>query len=176
MSLVDGFGGDVEFVSRGNANVLLLSLRRVEDVVAFCAQYEFEDVIASVAPTDMAILGSLERVELSRKAYKLVRYLSGSARLSESIAPKFASFRLEKDYELFLPIFNHLGQVFAIRALPDWRKRCRRAACVINEIWDLPGDYLLETLRQFDHIFIGSEHMVEQVARKIGRPCTYSPL
>jgi hypothetical protein len=36
--------------------------------------------------------------------------------------------------------------------------------------------YLLELLSDFDHIFIGSRHCVENVARITGRPCSYLPL
>jgi len=50
-------------------DALLLSLRKVEDVVAYCAQYEFEDVVSSVVDADMAAPERLGRVELSRKAY-----------------------------------------------------------------------------------------------------------
>jgi hypothetical protein len=41
-TLVPGSGG----------SVLQLSMRRVHDLVAFCAPYEFEDVVASVSGAD----------------------------------------------------------------------------------------------------------------------------
>jgi len=167
--------GRVQWTSRGDANVLLLSLRKVDDVVAFCAQYEFEDVIASAAEADMAAPDSLHGVELSRKAYKLVRYLTGSRRLA-SVAPKLTTHRLEKEYDLFLPIFSHPHQLFALSCVPDWRKRCRKAACFIAEAWDdlLPG-YLLELLGEFDHVFVNSRHAIEKMSAMIGRPCSYLP-
>jgi hypothetical protein len=62
-------GQQVEWVPRPDSSLLLLSLRHVEDVVAYCAQYEFEDVISSVADADMAAPRTLAGVELSRKAY-----------------------------------------------------------------------------------------------------------
>src|SRR5262249_31670308 len=144
----------VQWTSQRDSNLLLLSLRKVDDVVAFCAQYEFEDVIASAAEADMAAPDSLQGVELSRKAYKLVRSLTRSRRLADSVAPKLTTHRLEKEYDLFLPIFSHPHQLFALSCVPDWRKRCRRAACFIAEAWDdlLPG-YLLELLSEFDHVF-----------------------
>ena len=37
-------------------------------------------------------------------------------------------------------------------------------------------EYLLELLSEFDHIFIGFRHSVQDVARITGRPCTYLPL
>jgi hypothetical protein len=84
---------------------------------------------------------------------------------------------LQRDYELFFPVFNHVHELFALATVPDWRRRCRVAACFINEIWAhlMPG-YLLELLADFDHIFLGTQHTVADVARLVGRPCTYLPL
>jgi hypothetical protein len=180
MSIVDRFierkGWPIEWLSQGNAKVLLLSLRNVEDVVAYCAQYEFEDVIGSVTDADMAAPAGLQGVELSRKAYKLARRLTGSRRLADSIAPRFSARWLEKDYDLFLPVFSHPYQLFALSCIPDWRKRCRKAACFIAEAWDdlLPG-YLLELLSEFDHVFINARHAIGRIAGLIGRPCSYMP-
>jgi Glycosyl transferases group 1 len=170
-------GREFECISRRDANVLLLSLRRVEDLVAYCAQYEFEDVIAQVTAADMAAPRSIERVELSRKAYKLVRCISGSRRLARAIAPRWTSLQLRKEYELFLPVFSHVHQLFALRCVPGWRQRCRKAACYITEAWQdrLPGDYLLELLRDFDHVFLGARQVVEIISQRVGRPCSYLP-
>ncbi len=169
-------GQHIEWVSRRDSNVLLLSLRNVEDVVAYCAQYEFEDVISSVAPADMAAPERLDGVELSRKAYKLVRYLSGSRRLAGAVVRPLSPPVLDKDYDLFLPVFSHPHQLFALSCVPEWRKRCRKAACFIVEAWDdmLPG-YLLELLGEFDHLFIAAQHVIPTVSKMIGRPCSYMP-
>ena len=37
-------------------------------------------------------------------------------------------------------------------------------------------EYLLELLADFDHVFIGISHPAQEVARIVGRPCTYLPL
>ncbi len=169
-------GRHIEWVSRQGANVLLLSLRKVEDVVAYCAQYEFEDVISSVVDADMAAPEKLDSVELSRKAYKLVRYLSGSRDLAGALVRPLAPRLLDKEYDLFLPVFSHPHQLFALSCVPDWRKRCRKAVCFIVEAWArmLPG-YLLELLSEFDHVFIAAQHVIGTVSKMIGRPCTYMP-
>lgn len=166
----------IQWIPGRDSNFLLLSLRNVEDVVAYCAQYEFEDVIASVADADMAAPEKLNGVELSRKAYKLVRYLSGSRRLAGAVVRPLAAPLLEKDYDLFLPVFSHPYQLFALSCVPEWRKRCRKAVCFLVEAWEgmLPG-YLLELLSEFDHVFLAARHVLEKVSRMIGRPCTYMP-
>jgi hypothetical protein len=85
--------------------------------------------------------------------------------------------RLERDYDLFLPVFNNAYELFALATIPDWRARCRLAACFVSELWVqvLPG-YLLELLAEFDHVFLGVANAVTEVARIVGRPCSYLPL
>jgi len=160
----------------GGGPVLLLSMRRVADLVAFCAQYEFEDVIAGVTAADRVEAGAWAALERSRRAYKLVRLTARSQRLARCLAPPPSTVRLERDYELFLPVFNNTHELYALATIPHWRSRCRLAACFITELWAhaLPG-YLIELLGQFDHIFIGTRHCVESLQRLSGRPCSYLP-
>jgi hypothetical protein len=167
---------EIEWVSRPGSNVLLLSLRNVEDIVAYCAQYEFEDVISAVTDAEMAAPRRLDGVELSRKAYKLARTLSGSRRVAGTLVRPLLPRLPRKEYDLFLPVFSHPHQLFALSCIPEWRKRCRKAACFIVEAWAhlLPG-YLLELLSEFDHVFIAAQHVVGTVSKMIGRPCTYMP-
>src|SRR5262249_25146628 len=113
----------------------------------------------------------------SRRAYKLARHTTGSRRLARALAPKPSTITLERDYELFYPVFNHVHELYALSVVPHWRQRCRRAACFINEAWGhLPPRYLLELLPPFDPAFLGCAQMVDVMARLIGRPCSYLPL
>lgn len=163
--LVPGSGGDI----------LVLSMRRVADLAAYCPQYEFEDVIADVTGADRVEPTRLELVEFKRKVYKAL-YSVSLAPFARHVTPKLGGLRLDKTYDLFLPVFNHIYEIFALNAVPDWRKRCRYAACIISEAWEsaLP-EYLLKSLADFDHIYLSS-NPVESVARITGRPCTYLPL
>jgi hypothetical protein len=74
-------------------------------------------------------------------------------------------------------VFNHPFELFALAAVPDWRARCKRAVCLISEIWihELP-EYLIELLADFDHLFVMVQHPAPEVARIVGKPCTYLPL
>jgi glycosyl transferase family 1 len=145
--------------------VLLLSQRRIADLVAYCVAYEFEDA-------DLAAL------ESSRRAYKLARLVSGSPKLARLLAPYPRSkVVLEHDFELFFPVFSHAFELYSLAMIPNWRQRCRNAACFITEVWsDRLPEYLLELLSDFDHIFVGSRHSADDVARITGRPCTHLPL
>jgi len=173
-------GGDrdgARFVPGRGGDVLLLSLRRVADLVAFSVQYELEDVIAETTGADRVDVGDLDALERSRRAYKMARLGSRSRRLARACAPRPSTVPLDRDYDLFFPVFNHAHELYALATVPDWRRRCRRAACFVNELWahQLPR-YLLELLADFDHVFLGVHHAVDEVARIVGRPCTYLPL
>jgi hypothetical protein len=165
--LVEGRGGDV----------LLLSMRGLADLVAYCLQYEFEDIAGEVTGADRVDVGDRGALEFSRRAYKLARFTTGSRSLAWAWAPRPSTVKLKRDYDLFFPVFNSAYELYALATVPDWRERCRVAACFVNEIWasDLPG-YLLELLARFDHIFVGLRHPIDEIARITGRPCSYLPL
>jgi hypothetical protein len=158
--------------------VLLLSQRRIADLVAYCLAYEFEDTFAAVTDAERIDATDRSGLEFYRRVYKLLRLGSGSSGLARRLAPSPRSkVVLEHDFELFFPIFSHAFELHSLATIPNWRRRSRKAACFITEIWSsLLPEYLLESLSEFDHIFVGLRHCVEDVARITGRPCTYLPL
>lgn len=160
---------------RGGGDVLLLSMRRLDRLVAFCLPYEFEDVVASVTNADRVEPADEGSLELARRVYRLGRAAGRS--LARALPRPRWSIELDRDYELFFPVFNHPHELFALRAIRNWRARCRKAACFVSEIFigEMP-DYLLELLSDFDHVFVGVQHPVEAAAKVIGRPCSYLPL
>ena len=163
---------------RAALSVLLLSQRLLADLPAFCLAYELEDIVAAV--TDAVRIDAKDQpsLEFSRRAYKLVRLASGSSRLARQIAPYPRSkVILDREFDLFFPVFSHTYEVYTLATIPNWRQHCRKAACYITEVWSnqLPK-YLVEMLAQFDHIFAGNHHAVHDVMRITGRPCTYLPL
>lgn len=168
--------GVTELVRGERGDTLLLSLRRVEDLAAYCLQYEFEDIIVATTGADSAQVTRLELLDFERKIYKTLRRLTPSSQAALRATPKFAGFKPTKTYDLFLPIFNEPFQLYALAAIPEWRKHCRYAACLITEAWEaaLPP-YLFEMLSEFDHIYCSSNPF-ESIARLTGRPCTYLPL
>jgi hypothetical protein len=165
--------------SHGNANgdVLLLSMRRIARLVAYCIEYEFEDVIGDLTGAHCLELDNESRLDFSRRIYKYTRSLFRSRRIARAASDTHPVIRLDRDYDLFLPIFNHPYELFGLAAVPDWRKRCRVAACFVSEVWvhQCP-QYLLELLADFDHVFLGVNHSVKDVERVVGRPCSYLPL
>jgi hypothetical protein len=168
---------DVTTLHVGGGSVLQLSMRKVHDLVAYCGLYEFEDVVAEVTSADRVEIVDYEAVESARRAYKLGRLMTGSKRIARRLTPRLPVTRLTREYDLFFPIFNDPFELFALAAVPEWRSRCRVAACFVCELWlhNLP-DFLLELLSEFDCVFTGMQSPVSQVARIVGKPCVYLPL
>lgn len=152
-------------------------MRRLADLVAYCLPYEFEDVVGEVTGADRVDAGGQEALEFSRRTYKLARLATGSRRLAQALSSRPSTVRLERDYDLFFPVFNSPYELFALTSIPGWRRRCRVAACFVSELWaHLLPRYLLELLAEFDHVFLGVHNTVDEVARMVGRPCSYLPL
>jgi hypothetical protein len=152
-------------------------MRRVHDLVAFCIPYEMEDVIAEVTGADRIEITNYPALEFARRVYKLGRMALRSRALAQALVPPMRVPRLTREYELFFPVFNHPFELFALAAVPDWRARSRKAVCLVSELWvqELP-EYLIELLAQFDHLFVSTQHAAADVARIVGKPCSYLPL
>lgn len=159
-------------------NVLLLSQRRISDLVAYCLAYEFEDAFAAVTGAERIDVTGVSSLDFSRRAYKLAHAISRSFRIAQQLAPHPRNkVVLERDYELFFPVFSHSYELYSLALISNWRKRCRKAACFITEVRsDMMPVYLLELLSDFDHIFVGYRHIVDDMTRITGRPCSYLPL
>ncbi len=167
----------IHFVPGREATILTFSMRCVATLVAYCTLYEFEDVIAKETGADRVEPASIDGLEFLRRIYKLARTVTRSAAVASRIVPRFGAFKLEKDYDLFLPVFNDPYELFALNAIPAWRERSRFAACFISEIWaKFVPEYLLETLSKFDRIYVAVTQPIDEVSRITGRPCEYLPL
>src|SRR5205085_9539701 len=132
---------------------------------------------ADVTGADRIDAGCPEAIEFARRVYKLARFATGSRRFARAISPDFSTVKLEKHYELFFPVFNHAHELYALGTVPDWRRRSRVAACFVSELWvHLLPKYLLELLAEFDQLFVGVQHVADEVSRIVGVPCRYLPL
>lgn len=158
--------------------VLLLSQRRIANLVAYCLAYEFEDTFMAVTGAERIDATDPPALEYSRRAYKLARFASGSPRLARQLVPSpRCKTVLDRDFDLFFPVFSHAYELYSLAMIPNWRQRCRKAACFITEIGsETMPNYLIELLSSFDHVFLGDSHRVQEVARIAGVPCTYLPL
>ncbi len=160
------------------SRILVVSMREISDLVAFCALYEFEDVIAEINAVDL-VKPLRSSNSVARKIYKLVRYLTHSKSLTEFLVPATHPYWIEQEYELFLPVFNDLFDLFTLHSFKNWRQKCKKAVCYIGELWETffqpLNYYFLDFLADFDHIFTGTKNSTETIAQLTGRPCTYLP-
>jgi hypothetical protein len=167
----------VEFAAGRDGRTLVLSMRKEAALVGYVAMYEFEDLVADLTGADLGFYADLDGLELSRRMYKLARYITRSPRIADGITPKRAPARLDKRYDLLVAVFNHPHELYALQALAGWRDRCRVAVCYLCEAWQTRFPvYLIELLRSFDHVFVGVKGAADDVAGICGRPCTYLPM
>ncbi len=103
-----------------DGKVLLLSERRIANLVAFCLAYEFEDTFAAVTVAERIDVTDLPGLEFSRRAYKLVRGASGSPRLARRLAPYPRNkVVLDQDFDLFFPVFSHIYELYSLATIPE---------------------------------------------------------
>ncbi len=121
---------------------------------------------------DRVEITDYEAIEWSRRVYKLGRKALRSRALARALVPSASrSHASTREYELFFPVFNHPFELFALAAVPDWRRSLQGArSCLVSEIWvqELP-EYLIELLADFDHLFVAVQHPAPEVARIVGR-------
>lgn len=178
MSKLDSPNPDgATFVKGIEADVLILSMRHLSKLVGYALQYEFEDVFTDLTGADRVEPTNIAALERSRRAYKFARKATGSRMLARMLAPAPATLHLHRDYELFLPVFNNVWELYALTTVPNWRKHCRYAACIITEVWlEHMPEYLLELLSEFDHVFVSEDGPVSEFARVLDTPVSYLPL
>ncbi|BAY89701.1 MULTISPECIES: glycosyltransferase family protein [unclassified Tolypothrix] len=165
-------------LSNEKSRILLVSMREIANLVAFCTLYEFEDVLYDTDAVDMVQPLSAND-GIFRKIYKLAKYLTNSKQLAEFLLPGNNPYLLEQEYELFFPIFNSPFELFALHSFKNWQQKCDKSVCYIVECWEWylkpSNNYFFEFLKDFDHIFLGTKNCVEAVAKITGRPCSYLP-
>jgi Glycosyl transferases group 1 len=155
--------------------VLVYSQRRSNALIWQTSTYEFEDLILDMDRAQLLSPALRER-GLGNAVDRLRGRLTGR-RWIDSV-PHVEPADVERDYDLFFAIFQFPYQLPLLQHLHHWRRRCRKAVCLVLELWR-PGieryaAYLSE-LAQFDHVFIGNRVNVEPLAQRIKVPCSYLP-
>lgn len=162
--------------SEHQARIAILSERNINDHVASCCLYEFEDAIASVDTVDFFI--PEHSYQSAHRNFKWVKKFTRSPQIANSLKFDPNSFTLEHDYDLFFMILDNPAKFIALDSIRNWRKRCKRAVCYIIEIWEsrIPEcKPYLELFKDFDHIYLGHTNSTKAVAEITGVPCSYLP-
>jgi hypothetical protein len=86
--------------------------------------------------------------------------------------------RVDEDYDLLLIICGNPTDLLRIDAIKDWRKRCKKAICLIDEIWATEvKSYrnFVRMLEKFDLVVLYYSQSVKAVSELIGDKCMFLP-
>lgn len=124
------------------------------------------------------VKSALASNSLTQGAFKAVRKLIWSTPLNHFSAPKVEPIALEHEYDLLYVILTEPWEIFNLRAIPNWREKCRYAVCHFVELWQKEVDDL-ELLRKeyegFDKIYSNTFFTTEEISAATGRACEYLP-
>jgi hypothetical protein len=149
----------------------LFSARNITKHVSRCAGYEFEDVICACDDVDMVAPVCTHPYRESRRLKRfLMEQLGNGERILHSEPPA------DRTYDLFFAFLLRPWDLRYLSGLRGLLKRCRKAACVISEVWPSQIQSMGEhgdVLKDFDCIFTNMESTIDAIAEYSGRPCRY---
>ena len=156
-----------------DSRILMLSLRHIIMHVSRCFIYEFEDVIASIDKVDLIsplTTGILEKTVLQRVVHKTRMCFSKDD-------PSISLKAVKKDYDLFFFICSSVNDLEYLGSIPEWRARCAKAVCWIDEVWMRSAYNIsiddLGLIRRFDYIISPFYNTVKSLGDILGQPCLY---
>lgn len=152
---------------------LIFSQRNLSRIMPFrCPHFEFEDVIAEIDTAELVsprfAFGTFRHMLTKQIAYHTPFVMN----------PGIESKPLQKTYDLFFAIFGNPTDLQLLHALGDWRSKCRKAVCLIDELWVRQlRDYrrFSTMLKQFDLVVLYYSRTVEPLASQVGVPCIFLP-
>jgi hypothetical protein len=159
--------------SPANPRVLIFSLRNIYGQALFrCAHFEFENLISQMdsvellAPTGNP-LGRRHQLA-TRIAFHFPIALNPGI---EPSAPK-------RKYDLFLAVCGSARDLLMLGAVRNWRDACKKAICLIDELWvremaDHP--HFLRLLDMFDVVMLYYSQSVQPLVERTGRDCRFLP-
>jgi len=153
---------------------LIHSQRNLSQILPYrCAHFEFEDVIAQIDSVDLLA----PRADLSTRRHSVVKRLAYHTPFA--LDPGIEQAPIERDYELFLAVCGNPTDLLMINAIGDWRARCKKAVCLIDEVWVTQiSRYrnFLRILDKFDVVVLYYSQSVGPMNHLIGaRKCIFLP-
>jgi hypothetical protein len=156
-----------------NPRVLVFSQRNASKRLPFrCAHFEFEDVISHIDAAELLA----PRFDFSTRRHALAKTLAYHSPLL--LNPGIPTGRFERNYDLFFAVCGDPTDLLRIHALGNWRSKCQKAVCLIDELWVRQmGSYrnYLRLLDQFDCVFVYYRNSVEPLTKYIASKCFYLP-
>lgn len=153
---------------------LVFSQRNLTQIQPYrCAHFEFEDVIAQI---DDAVMVS-PQIDPTNWRYPVSRQLAYHTPLK--LNPGVKRISLQSDFDLFFTICGGPPDLLRVNSISNWRARCKKAICLIDEVWvrEVPNyrNYL-HMLRDFDLVVLYYSQSVGPIDEMIGeKRCTFHP-
>jgi hypothetical protein len=157
--------------------VLMLTPRRYERAVWRCAQVEFEDLISAIDDVEMVAPEAVLRGQ-GRFARHATRVAQRLANMEIRLTPRITSAPIDREYELFACYAAQPADLRLLDAVPNWRRRCKKAVCFVDEFWveHFADDARwLERLSNFDLVAVMFYNTVEPLQKLTGAPCVWVP-
>jgi glycosyl transferase family 1 len=153
---------------------LIFSQRNLTKILPFrCAHFEFEDAISQIDSAEMLA----PRIDPSTRRYAFVKQVAYHTPLV--LNPGIEKKPFHADYELFIAICGNPSDLLRINAVGDWRSHCKKAICLIDEVWAREiGAYrnFLRMLGKFDLVVLYYSQSVTPVNELIGeKKCIFLP-
>ena len=137
-----------------------------------CPHFEFEDVISEIDSVELLA----PRLDLSNLCNTVARKIAYHTPLV--LNPGIEKTSLNGTYDLFFAIFGSPTDLIRVACVRNWRTKCERAVCLIDELWvaEMSGySNFLRILDKFDLVMLYYSQTVEPLSKKIGRKCAFLP-
>jgi hypothetical protein len=137
-----------------------------------CPHFEFEDIISEIDSVEVLA----PRLDLSHRRYMIAKQIGYHAPFY--LNPGMEKVSINDTYDLFFTICGGPVDLIRVAALGDWRAKCRKAVCLIDELWvrEIPGcGYYLSILDKFDLVMLYYSQTVEPLAQRLNTKCAFLP-
>jgi hypothetical protein len=153
--------------------ILIFSQRNHHSIMPFrCPHFEFEDVIAEIDSVELLV----PQLDLSNLRYTTAKQIAYHSPLV--LNPGMERIALNGTYALFFAICASPTDLIRVAALSNWRAKCDRAVCLIDELWlrEMAAySNFLRMLDKFDLVMLYYSQTVEPLSKKIGPKCAFLP-
>jgi len=153
--------------------ILIFSQRNHRSIMPYrCPHFEFEDVVSEIDSVELLA----PRLDLSNLCNTVARKIAYHTPLV--LNPGIEKTSLNGTYDLFFAIFGSPTDLIRVACVRNWRTKCERAVCLIDELWvaEMSGySNFLRILDKFDLVMLYYSQTVEPLSKKIGRKCAFLP-
>jgi hypothetical protein len=154
--------------------ICMFSLRNLVRHVAWCADYEFEDLICEVDDAELLAPESHPWFAFGRKLTNQLAHHVSIANLN----PGIRKIRLDKSYDVFLAICQSPRDLLFLNAIKGWRQSCRTSVCWLGELWASEFHKYkghIRILSQFDYVILTLSGTLEKLKKATSASCLFMP-